>query len=138
MTKAGLMRNGSYDGDTGHAYRNGQSWTSKTMRVSWPSIRVVHARDARARLIPRRTAQLPDSLPATSRLVEESGRRVETLVEGLLEESGRRVETLVEVLVEEIGGWVEIPVEKLGELVQKNIQGTMPVFFGVQIVVEDE
>ena len=63
---------------------------------------------------------------------------VETLVEVLVEESGRRVETLVEVLVEEIGGWVEILVEELGALVQKNIQVTIPVFFDIQIVVEDE
>ena len=75
------------------------------MRVSWPSIRVAQARNTGARLISRKTTQLPDSLPATTRLVEESG---------------RRVETLVEVLVEE-----------LGALVQKYIQGTMPVFFDI-------
>ena len=112
MTKAGLMRNGSYDGDTEHAYRNGQSWTSNTMRVSWPSIRVVHARNTGARLISRKTTQLPDQLPATTRLVEESGRRVETLVEVL--------------------------VGVVGALVQRNVRGTIPVFFDIQIVVEDE
>ena len=84
MTKAGLIRNGSYDGDTRHAYRNGQSRTSKTMRVSWRSIRVVHARDAGARLVSRRTAQLPGSLPATTRLVE-------TLVEVVVEMFGALV-----------------------------------------------